>query len=327
MKKTKVSKERKKISRKRTILNFALVGIIGIGSGIFLGSWYSFTILSSTPPVDYGSYSEAELRDNPLDAIKSATKNNNLSESDKQNWVQIAKQKGTSPQNLTVAENVLLAEYNLQQASSYTAIGVGKVDTSIAGVSQSVYSGKHFDGNTYMFESISKGMLTVANCLVMNKNDSSVLSIKGKDATTTSASWTGAKSTITDTECKEKNGGTPDMINPYIISSKTIKTASSITKSSNNNKNLYSFTLTLDPITSVLNYVKQVKQTSGLSEFPKFFDVTIKIVLDENWNFVEFNVVENYQIKYSSFLTPSCKGFLDIKFTINEPVTLPQYSN
>ena len=58
---TQHQKERRAISRKRNILNFLLVGIIGIGTGLFLGSWYSYAFLSSS--VDYSNISEATLRD------------------------------------------------------------------------------------------------------------------------------------------------------------------------------------------------------------------------------------------------------------------------
>ena len=93
-----LERERKQISRKRSILNFALVAIIGIGSGLFLGSWYSYAFLSNT--VDYSSFSESALLDNLDDTMKKAIQSNKLSDSDKQNWVQIAKEKGVTPKNL-----------------------------------------------------------------------------------------------------------------------------------------------------------------------------------------------------------------------------------
>ena len=215
----------------------------------------------------------------------------------------------------------MLAEYNLGLANSYSAIGTGKV--AVMGTSQSIYSAKMFDGNTYTFESISKGILTVADCLVMEKGASTVTKIKGENISSTSASWTGSKSTMTTIECKENNGGTPDKVIPYIISSKTILSGSTISANETNGKTYYTYTISLDPVKSVINYVKQVKQTSGLNDFPEFSNISITIVLDENWNLCKFNSEENYRVVYG-MLKPSCKGTLNLDFTINEPVTLPK---
>lgn len=310
-------KERRQINRKKRILNFALVLIIGIGSGIFLGSWYSSTFGGG---VNY-DFNDSELYDNINDAFFKAIGIKNPTDSEKENWVETAKSRGITPQNLTAAENFMLAEYNLGLANSYSAIGTGKV--AVMGTSQTIYSAKMFDGNTYTFESISKGILTIADCLVMEKGASTVTKIKGENISSTSASWTGSKSTMTTIECKENNGGTPDKVIPYIISSKTILSGSTISANETNGKTYYTYTISLDPVKSVINYVKQVKQTSGLNNFPEFNNISITIVLDENWNLCKFNSKENYRVVYG-MLKPSCKGTLNLDFTINDPVTLPK---
>lgn len=320
MSKSELVKERMAISRKRTIINFILVIIIGIGSGIFLGSWYSYAILSN--PIDYSQFSEEALRDDLNDIFKSVLNIKNPTEADKQNWVSTAKSKGFTPKNLTIAENFLLAEYNLQQASTFSAIGTGRVNTM--GTNQSIYSAKYFDGNTYMFESISKGIINVANCIVMDKGSNTATSIKGKNITETSADWNGSKTIMTTIECKETNGNTPDVVVPYIISSKTILDGGSIVEEVVEGKKYYICTFALDPIKSVLNYIKQVKQTSGLSDYPSFDNIAVTMKLDENWNLVEFNTNENYRVSYMG-LKPKCNGTLNINFIINEPVTLPEY--
>lgn len=312
-------KERRQINRKRKLINFALVGIIGIGSGLFLGSWY--LSLRQSNPINYSQYTEETLKDDINDAFFKVIGIKNPTDFEKENWVETAKSRGITPQNLTAAENFMLAEYNLGLANSYSAIGTGKV--AVMGTSQTIYSAKMFDGNTYTFESISKGILTVADCLVMEKGASTVTKIKGENVSSTSASWTGSKSTMTTIECKENNGGTPDKVIPYIISSKTILSGSTISANETNGKTYYTYTISLDPVKSVINYVKQVKQTSGLNDFPEFSNISITIVLDENWNLCKFNAEENYRVVYG-MLKPSCKGTLNLDFTINEPVTLPK---
>lgn len=315
-----LKKERKKITKKRTILNFMLVAIIGIGTGLFLGSWYSYAFLSNT--VDYSGFTEDALLDNLDDTLKKATKLNNLSSSDKENWVSIAKQKGVTPKNLATYENVALAEYNLKNASSYIMHGTGKVETI---ANQTIYSVKYFDGNTYMFESISKGILTVADAFVMEKDGNTVTKIAGNNVSDNHADWTGTKTTYSTTEFKENSGLLPSDVMAYLISSKTTKSSSEITETTSaDGKKLYSFSLTLDNVSSVANYVKQVKQTSGLSDYPTFDDITLNFSVDEDWNFVTFGVVENYRVPYGG-LKPKCKGTINYTFEFNKPVTLPTH--
>ena len=314
-----LERERKQISRKRSILNFALVAIIGIGSGLFLGSWYSYAFLSNT--VDYSSFSESALLDNLDDTMKKAIQSNKLSDSDKQNWVQIAKEKGVTPKNLATYENVALAEYNLKNANSYIVYGTGKVETV---ANQTVYSVKYFDGTTYMFESISKGLISVADAYVMEKDANTVTKISGNNITSDHADWTGTKTTISTAEFKENNGPLPSEVFAYLISSKTTKSSSQITETTVDGLKHYSIEITLDPVTSVMNYVKQVKQTSGLADYPSFDNITLSFTIDENWNFVKFNIVENYRVPYGG-LKPKCKGTLNYTFEFNTTVDLPNY--
>lgn len=317
---TEQQKERKAISRKRNILNFFLVGIIGIGTGLFLGSWYSYAFLSSG--VDYSNLTQEALLDDIDDAFKKATKVNKITDETKLNWVSIAKSKGVSPKNLSTYENFALAEYNLENASSYTVYGEGAVDTV---VKQTIYSARHFDGTTYMAEKISKSsMITVADCFVMEKDAKLINNIKGNNVTPTHADWTGTKTEITTAECLDKMGGLPSKVVPYIISSKTVKESSEITETTVNGVKHYKFSIKLDPISSVINYVKEVKTTGDLSDFPTFSDVTLTFVIDENWNFVEYSALENYRVVYAG-LKPKCTGTLTLKFEINGPVTLPEY--
>lgn len=318
---TQHQKERRAISRKRNILNFLLVGIIGIGTGLFLGSWYSYAFLSSS--VDYSNISEATLRDDIDEIFKKAIKKNKITDSDKENWVSTAKSQGVTPKNLTTYENIALAEYNLENAQSYAVTGTGLVDTV---VKQTVYSAKYYDGNQYVFENISKSsMVTVANCFVLNKGANLVSTIAGNNVTETSANWTGSKTEITTSEFSDKNGVLPNKVIPYIVSSKTVTSSSEITETTVNGIKQYKFSVNLDSINSVIHYVRQVKQTGGLSDYPTFNDIKLTFVIDENWNFVSFDVVENYRVVYAG-LKPKCTGTLNLTFKINEPITLPEHN-
>lgn len=299
--------------------NFLLVCVLGIATGIFLGSWYSYSLLTNT--VDYSNYTVAELSDSYEDVISKVLNISKPTKNDLENWLTIAKEKNLTPANLLPSENFILAEYNASKAKSFKAIGNGMVETI---ASQSVYSEKLYDGNAYFFSSISKGMLTIANLSYMKANSSTVKLIKGTNVTPTSATWNGETKSYTPDQYYDLAGGTPDKINSYIISSKTLlnNRTEDVSKTTYNDKPVYKFSFQLDPVKSVINYVKQVKLTSGLSDYPTFNDITQTVYIDENWNFVRIEIVENYRVTFSG-LQPKCKGTLNTDFTFNEPVTLP----
>ena len=185
---------------------------------------------------------------------------------------------------------------------------------------------EHINKNSGLLKNISKGIVNVATIAVYGKDNTDVTTIVGNNIKETSASWNGKSEKMTTEAYVDKNGELPSNAIPYIISSQTVINSSDVTESEVDGKKLYSYTIALHPLKSVVNYIKQVKQTSGLSDYPTFNDITIDVVIDENWNFVKFNIVENYRVVYSG-LKPKCKGVLNIDFTVNQPVTLPEYKD
>lgn len=298
-----------------------LVCFLGIATGIFLGSWYSYTMLTAN--VDYSLYSEASLREKETykDVISNILKISNPTEEQLTNWVELAGEKNIKPSSLLPSQNFILAEYNATLAKSFKAIGNGLVETI---ATQSIYSEKLFDGSAYTFSSISAGLLTVADCAYMEKGSDVVTSHKGNNVTSNSAEWTGAVTNYQTSDYKDIAGNTPDVLNPYIVTSKTMlrDKTEDITLENYNGKQVYKFSIQLDPVKSVLNYIKQVRLTSGLSGYPTFDDVSLTVYMDENWNFVRTEVVENYRIPYGG-LQPKCKGTLNTDYSFDIPVTLP----
>lgn len=167
-------------------------------------------------------------------------------------------------------------------------------------------------------------MISVAECAVMEKGANSVNTIKGESIKETSANWTGKQKSYSLTEYVALAGNPISAVNPYIVSSQTVLNEKSvqISEIAAENGKQFAFSMGLDPINSVVNYVKQVKMTSGLSDYPNFDNVTMKVIIDENWNLVRTEVVENYRVSFSG-LRPKCKGILNTDYVINHPVTLP----
>lgn len=315
--KKKKDKKEKKVStyEKTTFAHkmkvLAVLTVLGIFTGSGLGVYYFNNFLRSN--VDYSSLNPADYISNIDDTFAKLSITN---ADDKANWVQIVKDRGTSPSDLSPVDNMLLAEYNAKNATTYEIVGNGACATI---ATQTVYSMRKFDGSTYTFESISKGMLNLAICDYMPKGAKSIDVYKGSDITVSGAVWNFNQNLTLD-EYKSSAGTMPNDIQPYIISDKTVSSSSDVVY--DDSKGLYSFTLHLDPIKSVLLYHKQVRRTGGLEGDPEFEYVTITVTIDEDWNLVSTDIEEKYTaIKFG--LPNKCVGTLYSTYKFNDAVTLP----
>ena len=150
-------------------------------------------------------------------------------------------------------------------------------------------------------------MLKIGKCSVMRKDtdgvrlySSSNITNGGKDAV-----WNDYQDYSNESYIALA-GSTPDGIQSYIISDKTIIDQSEVVY--DEESGYYTFTVDLDPITSVLRYVRQVQQTSGLSSLPTFSSVSQTITIDENWNLISISIEEKYSVIYG--VSASCSGNL-----------------
>ena len=185
---------------------------------------------------------------------------------------------------------------------------------------QSIYAKRVRNGNNYSYESVSMGLLSVAELVTSTDDEnfdvfvaSSVPSLKESVyPSSPSVSYSLA-------EFRAEYGTHPLVFSPYVVSDKTIHPSyggNAIQTgfgTSDGNGN-YSFTLRLDTEYSVMNYVKQMRHMSGLGSFPTFDYVTLEFTIDSSFNFVRFKATEEYTLKY--FGVPAhCHGELELLFT------------
>ena len=315
----KKSKSKKPIKHKKSfkqrMKTIAVLAVLGVFTGSGLGVWYFNEVLRSN--VNYNDYDISEYivtADEVLQEVYGISSN-------QENWLETIRAseefRDFTPLDLTASQNFILAEYNATIAECYRVIGNGQVETI---ATQSVYSEKNYDGNKYTFESISKGLMSIATCSTTTKGSNYTDLYTGSNIQPDSAEW-GNKQTYTNQDYIALAGSTPDTIQPYIISDKTILSSTEIAY--DNETGYYSFTLELDPIFSVLRYARQVRQTSGLSSYPEFNSVTQTITIDGDWNLISIDVRETYKVV--AFGVPaSCTGTLLSVFDFSpEELTFP----
>lgn len=94
----------------------------------------------------------------------------------------------------------------------------------------------------------------------------------------------------------------------YVVSTKTVLSEEVVLLSSGRN----TFKITLSPTKSVSNYVKKMKYMSGLADYPKFNKIEITFTVDDQMNFLEFEVREEYKVNYG--ITVTCQGEFKYEF-------------
>ena len=308
----KREKEYQKGTFKKNMRALGIILVLGIFTGSGLGVWYFNYALKSK--VDYSLYVVADYMpdlDERFASLFGITEEN-----DKLNWVEKARSLGIeNPSELSAIDNYLLAMYNAQNESELVIESEGLVKSM--GTSQTVYSLKTFDGSLYTFESISTGFITIAfhDEMTVNEKGDVIGNIdiyKGKSGTITptSAEWELAES-LTPSKYQELTGGLLNVLNPYIISEKTVLNSDIEIVVDKNG--YYSMTFELHPIYSVLNYYRQVRRTGQLEADPYFHNITQTIVMDKDWNLISTYVEEDYNAVKMGFGV-GCSGNLKQNF-------------
>ena len=308
----KREKEYQKGTFKKNMRALGIILVLGIFTGSGLGVWYFNYALKSK--VDYSLYVVADYMpdlDERFASLFGITEEN-----DKLNWVEKARSLGIeNPSQLSAIDNYLLAMYNAQNESELVIESEGLVKSM--GTSQTVYSLKTFDGSLYTFESISTGFITIAfhDEMTVNEDGEAVGNIdiyngKSGTITPTSAEWELAES-LPPSEYQELTGGLLNVLNPYIISEKTVLNSDIEIVVDENG--YYSMTFELHPIYSVLNYYRQVRRTGQLEADPYFHNITQTIVMDKDWNLISTYVEEDYNAVKMGFGV-GCSGNLKQNF-------------
>ncbi len=308
VKKAKKNYEKTTFSHKMRVL--ATLMVLGIFTGSGLGVWYFNVNLKSN--VDYGSPSAADYI-KPVSTVLSTNFPAITSASQHKDWLDYVGDK--TPNDVSAVDNVLLAVHNASLADSFLFTGNGKAIS--LGITQTVYSQRrHFD-NIYTFESISKGTISVANFDYMEGNNDIEI-YTGQNIEQRKADWHFNRQ-ISQNDYEALTGSLPSGITPYIISEKTIL-SSDMKKDEETGH--YVITFNLDPVTSILNYYKEVRRTGGLEADPEFYSVKYTATIDSRWNLITTEVSESYKaVKFGMGVT--CNGTILIDYQFNVDVTLP----
>ncbi len=286
-------KERDKIDRRRHFVNFLLVIILGIGSGLLAGAYYVSDYLSSNEV----TFSEMELRAENEKIIK-----------DKSNL---------SVSSLSATEAFVIAEEKLKTIENISMNAQGYIDA--AGVKQDIYTKKYRAGSNYFVENISKGKVIMGidtNIAERNYYDAEndILSVvKGRDITETSATFDSAPRVMSLDDWKKLNGTTPLNFEPYVVSKSSVQKESKLEACTLwDGQSGYHASMSLTKDSAVI-YCDQITNLSGLGSKPNISFINLDVYFNADGTFSRIFASEEYVVK--KVINVTTVSVLDYYFT------------
>lgn len=250
--------------------------IVGVVLAIVFGCFGGFLLASALSPkgVDYSDMNSNGYEDNVVKIY------NDYLSSPKDPLFY-------SPNDLA---NIAIYKYSLQK---YTSSDITASAVSM-GVTQKTVGKSIRNDEEFFNESISQSsFVKVAKRFYQSQDKIDIYSGEiVNDSNGVSAQYS-LEQEVSPSEYEESWGRTLDRPVIYSISSKTtLDTSQTILQ----DDGTYRVILDLDPLTSVLRYVKQMTQMSNLGTPPEFTKVHLEFTLDSDLNLMEMNVSESYYV-------------------------------
>ncbi len=285
------------------VTTYVLLGALFVGAGIPAGIF-----LARTFHFDATNYSELNPKDFE-DNVKGLYRTYETKHNEKtlEELVDVYKP----------YEIVNLAEYKAEENENLVTIGIGEV-TAVANVKQTIYATQMRLGNEYFMENLSKSKF-VSVAKRFYQEEDTVYSYVGELENEKRATWPEVvKEELTLEEHEEKWGKDLTRGSIYIVSSKTVLESDYNFVDGN-----LEVTLTLDPLYSVIRYVKQMVHVSDLSVPPTFHDVKVTYVIDENLRLLSRDIYEVYDVTSFGIVSPNTKGHLKETLYYEESLMIP----
>ena len=293
--------------KKRSLMGLSILISSAVISGILLGTIYLNFFYKK--PTDYSKYTQSNLRDNEK-AIMAQYGNSDIT-------------------TLTGINAFIIAEHKSREQQTVTIKADGAINTLIK---QSLYTTRYLDfaRGMYYVENISKGTKIMGiNSNIAERNyyddQSGMVSVyQGRNVRETSADFDMNKpnKTVTLADWENINGTTPLSFQPYIVSTKTVQSVTAPTACVlDNGNNGYVFQLSLNFKAAIL-YVKQMKNLSGLPEYPSFESIKLEVHLNEDGTFHKIACDEKYYVNMG-FGSIDTVSKLTYHFTYNDDILFP----
>lgn len=287
----------KKSFGKRFWINLAVIVIVAIFSGYFVGNFYVNRYMGGVKADILPD--EETIRDNINQVLK--------------------KNKGKSVAEVSPTDNYILAEYYMSQKDYVHRHTYGTVDASIA--KQKLVSHKVLVNGEYYSEEVSQGIVKLATKYYYVKGSNQVTLYKGDVDSNLNTDYSDVTPlTMSLDDFNAQNGVKATYFLNYIVSSNTVLSE----KYNGKVGDRHSFTLTLDTSYSVKNYMYKVKQTSNSSEFPSFKSIELNFEIGEDFTLYKVDYKESYNVVVKGLGAILTTGTLTDEFSYDDNFVIPR---
>lgn len=125
------------------------------------------------------------------------------------------------------------------------------------------------------------------------------------------AAWGESIVGISKEDCEAAYGQDPRNLTNYVVSRDTVQNAVMEKKADGS----YAVTFDLEPEGASAYYKRQVRTYGGATNYPIFHSVHMVWTMNSNWDLMEMDTVENYDIVMSGIGSPNCTGSLKEVFS------------
>ena len=272
----------KVVTKKRKVISVAfklLLCLLMVGCGTAGGFVVGDLIIGKFDTFDPSGYSASAYKEKDSDIVK---------------W------KAMDISKLTPTQVFVVAEAKINECENYCIYTKGydggeKGVVTTLGMKQDLYGYRYRKGKKGYFDYFSTGLANVAKKTEFifgeNKFYSYEGSLNGDNVTWTLNKPESGQEFRTDKEYEEMTGLKAESPIDYIVSRKTVQSE----KNNGKVKELYSYTINLNPTLGVLNYVKKMNYMSGFG-YPKFSSIELRFEVDESMNFHNIYINESYKV-------------------------------
>lgn len=262
---------KKLTSRTNHIIVTSIVCSLALMAGTGLGIFFGMKYLKAVPNYNY---SAEALEDDYQSLMNRYSKANG----DYTNF------KGYELANIGI--------YKFDETTNHYSVTDGWVKAT--GITQTIKGTSIRQENDYFNESISaSSIVKVAKRFYQDEPNQVNLFNGSSIKNGSSATWNVTPSDVLNCEEYEDLWGKQlSRSSIYVISSKTVLDSSF----SLNDEQNYVIDVELDPVLSVVRYVKQMKEMSNLERYPTFSKVHIQFILDNQLNLISRCVSEQYEV-------------------------------
>ena len=291
------------MNKKLSIILSTVAGVVLIGGGIPLGLFLSDLLTFNG--VDYSGLNVNANENDAVALLKRFEKDKSKSATE-------------LSQTYSGAELVMIAENNISNHEYVQTIGIGLVNAAM-GVKQSIYSASIKNGDSYFLENLSKSSFVACAKRFYQEGDE-VKTYNGEIIDEKSANWQiDSLETLTKAEHDNKWGKDLSRSSIYIVSKKTV-----LNESIEADENNLKISLSLDPLTSVVRYVKQMVNVSDLAQPPVFHEVNITYTLDQQMNLLSRDINEVYDVSSFGVVSKNTSGHLLEKIYYDSSYEMPE---